>query len=337
VGWYAELGWRRAFEAAGLDEKSETTPPTVDSGMILELTPGDTDHPNPILIEDETKPTARYRAYSLVKAMKDAGIGRPSTYTKTVDRLEERGYVTIEEGALVPTTSGRNIWIQAAPLFTLESEREVFKPEYTAEMERLLDDVAHGREDASSVWETMLSELKSAHAAAQVASNTGALLPRTRRKLQDYLDAAPELMGEIGDLDDLTEQKGRELREKLGTRGIVLLVSKEQTNYLNRLLEETGLTLAEAVESAGLILARDEPNRVEASLLIEHLKGNRAERQVPSPKQLRWIDDLAQKAGLDESSACALVGAKSYSELGGGKGGTASKLIDLLRSMLQIT
>jgi len=134
VGWYADPGWRLAFEVPGLDDANDTTELSVEVGTSLALADGDAEHPNPELREDETKPPGRYRAHTLVKAMKEGGIGRPSTYAKTVERLEERGYVTVEEGGLMPTTSGRNIWLEAAPLFSLSDQREVFQTEYTAEM-----------------------------------------------------------------------------------------------------------------------------------------------------------------------------------------------------------
>jgi hypothetical protein len=75
------------------------------------------------------------------------------------------------------------------------------------------------------------------------------------------------------------------------------------------------------------VLSRDE-----ASALIDHLTILQAEGRVPSVRQLRWIADLAKKTGLDEAGACALVGLRSYAELSGGKGGTASALIDVLRA-----
>jgi DNA topoisomerase-1 len=335
VGWYAEPGWRRAFEAAGLDEKSDTVPLDIPVGTIVELTLATVEQPNPVLREDQTKPPPRYRAHTLVKKMKDGGIGRPSTYAKTVDSLEERGYVTIEEGTVVPTVSGRNVWLEAAPLFSLQNGQEVFQTEYTAEMESLLDDVAHGRTDASTVWEKMLTDFKSAHAAALDSGNDGPLVPRTRRKLQDYLEAAPELETESGSLDSLTEAEGRALLEKWRTRGIKLLPTKKQQQYLEKLLADTRMTLERAVESTELILASEAPNRDECAAIIEQLLVFRTEHQPPSQKQLRWIGDLVKKLGLDEASACALVGAMSYEELTGGKSGTASKLIDLLREKLQ--
>ena len=57
-----------------------------------------------------------------------------------------------------------------------------------------------------------------------------------------------------------------------------------------------------------------------------------AETRAPSARQLRWIPDLAKSKGLDEAGACALVGLGSYSELTGGKDGTASALIDKLKT-----
>jgi DNA topoisomerase I len=331
VGWYAEPGWRRAF--ATLEEPIDTTPITVDSGATFEWVLGAADHPNPLLREDATKPPARYRAHTIVRAMKEAGIGRPSTYAKTVDRLEERDYVTIEDGVLVPTQSGRDIWLEAAPLFCLEGAREVFQTEYTAAMETQLDDVAEGRREASEVWEIMRDEFKDAHAAAQEAGNAGPLVPRSRLKLQEYLAAAPELAAEIGDLDTLSEQEGRTLLADLRTRAINLLPSEKQLSYLNQMLEAMDLTLEQAVESASLRLTGAEPNRDEASALIDHLSTLKSEGLAPSPKQLHLINKLAETAGLDEAGVCALVGLMSYGELTGGRGGTASAAIDALRAV----
>ncbi|MFT5375931.1 MAG: DNA topoisomerase-1 [Candidatus Latescibacterota bacterium] len=331
VGWYAEPGWRRAF--AALEDPIDTTPITVETGAIFEWEPGDAEHPNPVLREDATKPPARYRAHTIVRVMKEAGIGRPSTYAKTVDRLEERDYVKTEEGALVPTKGGRDIWLEAAPLFCLAGEREVFQTEYTAAMEMQLDDVAERRRDASEVWEIMRDEFKSAHAAAQEAGNAGPLVPRSRLKLQEFVAAAPELAAEVGDLDTLSEQDGRALLADLRTRGINLLPSEKQLSYLQQMLETVDLTLERAVESASLRLAGAEPNRDEASALIDHLSTLKSEGLTPSAKQLHLIAKLAEKAGLDEAGVSALVGLTSYAELTGGRGGTASAAIDALRAV----
>ena len=331
MGWYAEPGWRRAFEALG--DQVDTTPVSVETGERFEWLPGDAEHANPVLKEDATKPPARYRAHTIVRTMKEAGIGRPSTYAKTVDRLEERDYVTIEDGALIPTKGGRDIWLEAAPLFCLKGEGEVFQTEYTASMELQLDDVAEGRRTASEVWEIMRDEFKVAHASAQEAGNAGPLVPRSRLKLQEFVAAAPELTEDIGDLDSLTEQEGRTLLADLRTRGINLLPSGKQLSYLKRMLESVDLTQEEAVESANLRIAGAELNRDEASALIDHLSTLQSEGLAPSAKQLHLIGKLADKAGLDEAGASALLGVASYAELTGGRSGTASAVIDALRAV----
>lgn len=330
VGWYAEPGWRRAFVGPGLDDAPPTEALTVDVGTILALSPGDDEHSNPELREDQTRPPARYRSHTLVGAMKEAGIGRPSTYSKTVERLEDRRYVVTEDGGLAPTESGRNIWLEAAPLFSLPQRGELFQTAYSADMEALLDRVAEREHDASKAWGTMLDDFKAAHDMARQASAEGPLQPRTRLKLEEFREAAPELIDEIGDLDDMVQETGKTLLADLRERGIALLPSRNQQEFLEKLLESTGLGLDEAVEAADLRLAGDLPNRAEASALIEHLKAAQAESRAPTAKQLRWIADLAKKAELSEAEACALVSLTAYDTLSGGKEGSASALIDAL-------
>jgi len=84
--------------------------------------------------------------------------------------------------------------------------------------------------------------------------------------------------------------------------------------------------------SGWVVWVHDDDQLDKANALLDHLAARKAERQVASPKQLRWIADLAKKAGLDEAGACALVGVSAYEELNGGKGGTASALIDVMRA-----
>ena len=131
----------------------------------------------------------------------------------------------------------------------------------------------------------------------------------------------------------LAEQEGRALLADLRTRGINLLPSEKQLSYLQRMLESADLTQEEAVESANLRLAGAELNRDEASALIDHLSTLQSEGLAPSAKQLHLIAKLADKAGLDEAGASALVGVVSYAELTGGRSGTASAAIDALRAV----
>ena len=330
VSWYEEPGWRHAFAAENVGDELETEPVDVEVRTTLELQGGAPDGPNPELREDETKPPARYKSHTLVKAMKAAGIGRPSTYAKVVETLEERRYVTNSEGALAPTESGRNIWLLAAPLFALSDGRDVFDTEYTAEMEDALTEVAEGKISACYVWETMRDEFMSSHESARVASQSGALTPRTRRSLEEYLRVMPEEAVQIGDLDKLYQPVGVKLLKKLRETGTALPPTAKQNEFIESLLTGTGLTLPEAIEAAGMTVEEGQLTKDQASELIEYLKTLPQEGGAPSPRQLGLIKRLAGKLGLDEGEACALSGAESYSTLTGGRGGTASELIEIL-------
>ncbi|MGL6236978.1 MAG: type I DNA topoisomerase [Segniliparus sp.] len=91
--------------------------------------------------EHATSPPARYTEASLVKALEDLGIGRPSTYAAIIDTIQERGYVYRKGAALVPA------WVAFAVVGLLEA---YFDPlvdyEFTAHMEDELDAIAAGRE-----------------------------------------------------------------------------------------------------------------------------------------------------------------------------------------------
>src|SRR5690606_22215262 len=119
---------------------------------------------NPQLIEDETRPPARYRPHTLIKAMKDGGIGRPSTYAKTVEKLEDRAYVREEDGALAPTERGRAVWLDVAPLYRKDdADTELFSADFTALMETRLDGVARGEDAAAGIWERWRDEVRDLH------------------------------------------------------------------------------------------------------------------------------------------------------------------------------
>ena len=115
---------------------------------------------------------------------------------------------------------------------SLQNGNEVFNSEYTAEMEKLLDNIAEGAGNACVVWERMRDEFKAAHESARQAGLTGMLLPSTRHRLEEYLRAKPELADEIGGLDEITQQAGQKWVTEFRARGVDLLPSEKQKNYL---------------------------------------------------------------------------------------------------------
>ena len=87
----------------------------------------------------ETRPPPRYTEASLVKKLEEEGIGRPSTYTPTISRIQDRDYVRKREGALVPTYVGL-----AVTRLLRDHFGKYIDLGFTARMEDALDDIATG-------------------------------------------------------------------------------------------------------------------------------------------------------------------------------------------------
>ncbi|MCR6688314.1 type I DNA topoisomerase [Cellulomonas sp.] len=89
-----------------------------------------------------TSPPPRFTEASLVKALEERGIGRPSTYAATISVIQDRGYVTSRGQALVPS------WLAFAVTRLLEDNFEwLVDYDFTAEMEQDLDAIAAGDKD----------------------------------------------------------------------------------------------------------------------------------------------------------------------------------------------
>ncbi|MNO30886.1 DNA topoisomerase 1 [compost metagenome] len=96
-----------------------------------------------------TQPPPRYTEARLVKTLEELGIGRPSTYAPTLETIQKRGYVAIEEKKFMPTELGELIIEQMEQFFP-----EILDVEFTAHMEGDLDHVEEGEED----WVKVLAE-----------------------------------------------------------------------------------------------------------------------------------------------------------------------------------
>ena len=114
------------------DDNETSVLPKFNEGTSYELLDVKTE-------QNFTKPPARYTEAKIVKLMEEKGIGRPSTYSATIQTLLARKYVTSEKGYLVPTEQG---------ILTSNVLNKYFKDlmntEYTAEMETSLDKISIG-------------------------------------------------------------------------------------------------------------------------------------------------------------------------------------------------
>ncbi len=326
VSWFDEPGWRAAFTE--LDGPPDTQAVTVSVGDAFGLALSEPDAPNPLLREDATKPPPRYSPAALVKQMKESGIGRPSTYVSMVDQLLAKKLVE-SDGGLKPTEAGRGVWLGAAPLFVAASGEPIFEADYTRRLEEELDAVARGEAAAPEVWQALRAAFREALEGAQAARKSGELTPKTRARLEDLLSANPGLAEEAGELAALTEAEGLALAARFRQAGATLPPTEAQQGYLDKLLEAGDLSVAEAAAAAGVEVS-DPLTRADASALIDHLRETVDLAAAPSARQLKMIRSLAKKADLDEAAAAALVGAAALDALTGGRGGTASALIDLL-------
>jgi DNA topoisomerase-1 len=89
-----------------------------------------------------TQPPPRYSDASLIKAMEEHGIGRPSTYAPTISTLRQRGYVTREKRRLFPTEIG-----EVVTDLLVEHFSDVIDMTFTAKMEGSLDEIASGKRE----------------------------------------------------------------------------------------------------------------------------------------------------------------------------------------------
>lgn len=109
-----------------------------------------------------TQPPAHYTEASLVKALEEKGIGRPSTYAPTITTIQARRYVAKENKNLYMTELGEvvnNIMKQAFPV--------IVDVDFTANMEALLDKIEDGTIQWKTVVENFYPDLAEAVAAAQ--------------------------------------------------------------------------------------------------------------------------------------------------------------------------
>lgn len=88
-----------------------------------------------------TQPPARYSESKLVAAMEELGIGRPSTYSKTMETIQARGYANLVDKKFVPTEIGIEVTDKLQECFS-----HIINVKYTAAMENDLDQIAEGNQ-----------------------------------------------------------------------------------------------------------------------------------------------------------------------------------------------
>lgn len=147
-----------------------------------------------------TQPPPRYTEARLVKTLEELGIGRPSTYAPTLETIQKRGYIAMEEKKFMPTELGELIIEQMEQFFP-----EILNVEFTAHMEDDLDHVGDGSQD----WVKVL---------AQFYESFEKRLAVAEEEMKEI-----EIEDEVS--DEICEKCGKHLVYKLGRFGKFLACS----------------------------------------------------------------------------------------------------------------
>lgn len=127
-----------------------------DEKMIPKLSEGDILKAEELLPEQHfTQPPARYTDASLIKTLEEIGVGRPSTYAPTLTTIQTRHYVTKEAKNLFPTELGEIVNDIMKGYFS-----EIVDVDFTAHMEKRLDEVEMGHEEWKQVIRDFYPDFK---------------------------------------------------------------------------------------------------------------------------------------------------------------------------------
>ncbi len=211
-----------------------------------------------------TQPPPRYTEASLVKALEEYGIGRPSTYAPIISKIQQKGYVEKQDKALAPTILGRTLSRELVKYFT-----DIMNYQFTAQMETKLDDIA----EEKAVWTDVLKEFytpfnDTVNSAKQnmpkvliesdvVCPNCGKkMIVRTSRFGTQFLGCSgyPECKtmmplnkdGTAAPVEEKSDEKcekcGSEMIIKTGPYGRYLQCTNDECKHRKRLVVSTGVT-----------------------------------------------------------------------------------------------
>lgn len=169
----------RDEDQKGEEEENVRIPPGLEEGQRQDLVR---------LIPEQhfTQPPPRYSEASLVQALEEYGIGRPSTYAPILSTIVERGYVTRENKRLTPTETGMLVNDLIVEYFS-----NIVDLHFTAKMEEKLDNVASGERDWTEVVREFYDNFEPQLKHAQQA------IPVTKAELEKVGRACPECGGDL--------------------------------------------------------------------------------------------------------------------------------------------
>lgn len=210
----------------GKDEEEEAkgSLPVLENGMPLKCKE---------LVGNQhfTQPPPRYTEASLIKALEENGIGRPSTYATTISTITAREYVTRENKTLKPTELGEVI-----TKLMKEHFPKIVNIKFTAQVESELDEVEHGKEEWTQQLHTFYDEFSD-----------------TLKKAKEAMDGV-KIQLEEDKTDIICELCGRQMVVKTGRYGkFIACPGYPECKNIKKIINETG---AECPKCGGRVIVK---------------------------------------------------------------------------------
>ena len=268
--------------------------------------------------EKETKPPSRYSEASLVKALEENGVGRPSTYAQTISTIVKREYVDKQKRTLIPTVAGRKV-----NEFLVSHLGDLFAVGFTAEMETALDRIEEGAIEWTGMmkefydqfliwlegmksppadtavvkglldlladvqtWAAPMKRGKRTYSDEKFVTSISEQLEKGEKALTDrQLEALRKVAARYRDQLSAYDEKAEALGLSLEATGGAAEPPRDATQEKLRLLES--ITFAEPVKRG----KRTYDDAAFSQSLREQVEGGRR----LTPNQLRYLDRLVQK------------------------------------------
>ena len=230
----------------------------------------------------ETLPPPRYNSGSLVEKLEKLNIGRPSTYATIVDKIRERQYVeeTRPKREFKPTERGFRLYD-----YLKEKRPLVMNYDYTADLEKDLDEIEDGEKDYLTVMDKLFEPLKEVY-----SNQSGFMVSKPTVKQLDMakrLAAAAKIEIPESALVNAKELSKwiDETKDNLGSK-LVLPPSEKQLSYAEKLSADTGIPITDEMRlSAEKISSFIDT----ASKILEHKM-----RSAMHPIKVKYVIDEEQ-------------------------------------------
>ncbi|HIQ79810.1 MAG TPA: type I DNA topoisomerase [Candidatus Scatavimonas merdigallinarum] len=200
-------------EGKDTDDEKEKQLPALEKDMPLKLR-------EIVPNQHFTQPPARYTEASLIKALEEYGIGRPSTYAATITTITGREYVKREGKTLVPTELG-----EVSTKLMKERFPKIVNLKFTAQMEQDLDKIEKGSEEWISLLDSFYGEFE-----------------KTLKKAKTDMEGVKIQLKE-DETDIVCELCGRKMVVKVGRYGkFIACPGYPECKNIKKYVQETGVT-----------------------------------------------------------------------------------------------